>query len=276
MKTSFVKLLRLCPLLLACALASHAAWGQDKQDLEPTKPGQAPSKHIVPAHIDVADVPGLPRVLIIGDSISEGYLFPVREKFKGVANVHHPTENCGDTGLGLQRLDVWLGKDKWDVIHFNFGLHDLKYLDAQGKYVPPSKGTQVTSPKVYEEHLRLLVARLKATGAKLVFATITPVPAGSKGRVAGDEKVYNAVAMDVMKELNVPVDDLCAYVVEVQKKEPPAAPIEKHAKGKKPPEAKKQAEGIQLPANVHFTEQGYNQLAEQVAASIQKLLSTKP
>ena len=31
---------------------------------------------------------------------------------------------------GLEKLKSWLGKGKWDVIHFNWGLHDLKYMDA--------------------------------------------------------------------------------------------------------------------------------------------------
>ena len=65
---------------------------------------------------------------------------------------------------GLRRMDVWLGAGKWDVIYFNFGLHDMKYLDAQGKYVPPDQGTQLNPPPVYEANLRELVARLRRTG----------------------------------------------------------------------------------------------------------------
>ena len=29
---------------------------------------------------------------------------------------------------GLTGIDEWLGDDPWDVIHFNWGLHDLKYM----------------------------------------------------------------------------------------------------------------------------------------------------
>jgi len=264
MRIRFVKTLRLYPMFLAAAFTVHSAMGQD---LEPAKAGKAAPKPTNPALIDVADESGQPRVLLIGDSISIGYTLGVRQKLKGLANVHRPPENTGDTAFGLTRLDGWLGQGHWDVIHFNFGLHDLKYLDAKGNYVSPEKGTQVASPKVYGEQLRALTLRLKATGAKLVFATTTPVPVGTKGRVAGDEKAYNAVAMGVMKDLEVPVDDLCGFVVEQQmKKAPPAGPDVKHAKGNR------QADGIQCHANVHFTEQGYQQLSEQVAASIQKVL----
>ena len=36
----------------------------------------------------ITDEPGLPRVLIIGDSISMGYTLPVRELLRGKANLH--------------------------------------------------------------------------------------------------------------------------------------------------------------------------------------------
>ncbi|KRP37015.1 MAG: hypothetical protein ABS34_04775 [Opitutaceae bacterium BACL24 MAG-120322-bin51] len=66
----------------------------------------------------------LPNVLIIGDSISIAYTQPVVEQLKGVANVQRVKANCGDTQRGLQSLHVWLGRTHWDVIHFNWGLHD--------------------------------------------------------------------------------------------------------------------------------------------------------
>jgi len=200
-----------------------------------------------PALAAVADVPGLPRVLLIGDSISMGYTVPVRTLLAGKANVHRPPENCGDTARGVKSLDKWLGEGKWDVIHFNFGLHDLKYLDGKGALVAPDQGKQVASLAEYEKNLRALVARMKQTGAKLIFATTTPVPAGSSGRVERDEQRYNEVAGRVMKESGVAVDDLAAFA---------GARLEK----------------IQLPKNVHFTPDGYAQLADAVVASIRPLL----
>jgi hypothetical protein len=75
----------------------------------------------------VKDDPKLPRVLLIGDSISIGYTVAVRERLKGKANVHRIPQNGGATEVGLDKMTAWLGKGKWDVIHFNFGLHDAKY-----------------------------------------------------------------------------------------------------------------------------------------------------
>ena len=200
-----------------------------------------------PVFAPVTDVAGLPRVLLIGDSISMGYTVPVRAQLAGKANVHRPLENCGDTARGVKSLDKWLGTGKWDVIHFNFGLHDLKYLDAAGQLAPPDKGKQVASLGDYEKNLRAIVARLKQTGAKLIFATTTQVPSASAGRVEHDELRYNEVAVRVMKELGVAVDDLHALVAKRQEK-------------------------IQRPHNVHFTDEGYALLADQVVAHIQPAL----
>jgi hypothetical protein len=79
----------------------------------------------------VADNPKLPRVLLIGDSVSRGYTLPTRKVLAGKANVHRAPANCGPTAAGVQKLDAWLGEGKWDVIHFNFGIHDQSYADCR-------------------------------------------------------------------------------------------------------------------------------------------------
>ena len=232
--------LRLTVILLT-ALASVVLAAAEPKAKTPAK--KAPD----PALAQITDVAGLPRILLIGDSISIGYTLPVRARLTGQANVHRPAENCSDSAKGVRTLDKWLGDGKWDVIHFNFGLHDVKYLDEKGAYVPPEKGRQVASVEQYEKNLREIVARLKQTGAKLIFATTTPVPGGSLGRVEHDEQRYNTAAIRVMKENGVAVDDLHALATAQQAK-------------------------IQLPKNVHFTKDGYEQLANAVVASIKPLL----
>ncbi len=72
--------------------------------------------------------PELPRVLIIGNSISIGYTPFVCEALEGKMKIHRIPENGSHTWTGLEKLDEWLGDKPWDVIHFNWGLHDLKYL----------------------------------------------------------------------------------------------------------------------------------------------------
>src|SRR6266581_9124682 len=131
--------------------ASFVAFGQ-VNDFSPQSPAFAP----------VIDQAGLPRVLLIGDSISIGYTATVRKELSGKANVHRIPENGADTANGLKKIDEWLGDGRWDVIHFNWGLHDLKVTADGGRQVPL---------EVYEKNLQVLVARLKKTGARLVWAT---------------------------------------------------------------------------------------------------------
>jgi acyl-CoA thioesterase-1 len=201
--------------------------------------------------------PQLPNVLILGDSISIGYTLKVRKLLSNTANVYRPLDNgnknpanCADTGTGVKCLPKWLGANHWDVIHFNFGLHDVKYLDEAGKYVTPDKGKQVTLPDVYEKNLRQLVGELKKTGARLVWCSTTPIPEGASGRVKGDEVAYNAIAEKVMKENGVPIDDLYSLM------------------------ASRCAE-LQKPRDVHFTEEGSDVEATAVADIVKQHLKNQ-
>ncbi len=200
-----------------------------------------------PAYAKVEDVPGLPRVLIIGDSISIGYQAPLREALKGKANVHRPIANCGPSSRGVEQIENWLGDGRWDVIHFNFGLHDVRHFE-DGKAAPADRGQRQVSEADYEKNLEQLVARMKKTGAKLIFATTTPVPPGSDGRIPGDEVRYNDIARRVMQKHGVAINDLYTFVLP-------------------------RISQMQREKNVHFHDEGSKLLAEQVAASIQKALN---
>ncbi|NQT83327.1 sialate O-acetylesterase [bacterium] len=182
---------------------------------------------------EVPEDPSLPRALLIGDSISIGYTTPTRELLQGKVNLQRIPWNGGDTDRGLERLDEALGDLKWDVIHFNFGLHDLLY--SNDKYQVPIEE--------YEKNLRELVKRLKATGAKVIWASTTPVPEGAGGRRPGDAAEYNAVAKKIMEENEIPINDLHGFAL---------------------PRLKE----LQQPRNVHFSDKGSRALAERVAASI--------
>jgi acyl-CoA thioesterase-1 len=238
------------PLYLAVVtlLVNTPAFAADQKS-QP-KPRRTPH----PSLAKVEDVPGLPRVLLIGDSISMGYTVAVRDLLKGKANVHRIPTNGGPTTNGLKNLKTWLGDSKWDVIHFNWGLHDLKYIqDDPGKRADPkAPGAHAqVAPADYEKNLRELVAMLKPAGAKLIWCNTTPVPEGSEGRIAGDELKYNEAAARVMKDAGVPTNDLYS-----------------HAKAK--------ITEIQLPGgNVHFQVEGYKYLAQRVAAEIEAALPKK-
>ena len=234
------RLLPVLALLLLPALTTGFA-------ADPGKTAAKPD----PALDPVKDVPGLPRVLLIGDSISIGYTLPVRKLLEGKASVHRPRANCSSTGYGLTNLASWLGDSKWDVIHFNFGLHDAKL---------PPEGIRHAPPDVYEKNLRAIVSRLKATGAKLIWATTTPVPTGgvlAPDRRFGSVDQYNGIAKQVMAENGVAVDDLNAAAT------PRMNEIlirRTDAQGK-------------VHWDLHYTPEGYALLAKQVAGSIEQVLA---
>jgi len=224
----------LCVLALALGLA-RAVPGQGADKAKQKKPD--------PAFAAVTDDPKLPQVLLIGDSISIGYTVPARKLLAGKANVHRIPENGGPTSTGLQKIDKWLDDGKWDVIHFNWGLHDIK-MDMGGKHQVPLEE--------YEKNLRGLVKRLEATNAKLIWASTTPVPEGklSPPRKDSDVVEYNALAKKIMEENGVAIDDLYAF-------------------------ARPMLDTIQMPVNVHYTPKGSEALAERVATSIQEALGKK-
>ncbi len=198
----------------------------------------------------VTDDPKLPRVLLIGDSISIGYTLPVRARLAGKANVHRPRMNSGPTTRGLEHLESWLGAGKWDVIHFNFGLHDLKYMDDKGTLVEVEKGRQQVPVDQYAANLDKIAARLKQTGAKVIFATTTPVPDGAKGRIPADVVKYNEAALAVMKRHDIAIDDLYGFALP-------------------------RLQEIQRPKDVHFTPAGSGKLAQEVVRHITAALSGK-
>ncbi len=132
----------------------------------------------------VQDKPDLPRVLLVGDSISLYYTDPVRRLLAGKTNVHRPPVGPGKLADTLDRISEWLVSDDWDIIHFNFGLHEL----ARKKGTPEDLAE-------YRKGLETVVERLERTGAQLIWASTTPVPAGAAqvGTLKGVEVKYNAV-----------------------------------------------------------------------------------
>ena len=158
----------------------------------------------------IAEVSGLPNVLIIGDSISIGYTVPTRALLAGKVNLHRIPTNGGPTTKGITEIEKWLGDRKWDLIHFNWGLHDLKYMGKDGtNLVPKEKGGVVqVNLSEYGKNLDILVARMKKSAKRLVWRNTTPIPLGSKARYVGDAEKYNLAASRVMKKHKVATLDL--------------------------------------------------------------------
>ena len=153
------------------------------------------------------DDPRLPRVLIIGDSISIGYTTRVRKLLNGKANVHRPKTNCRWSAYGNENILQWIGDEKWDLIHFNFGLWDLYGWKQENKSTPES----------YAKSLEGIVSKLRPSGAKLVFAMTTPPSIGPEKKVqfmVTDEQAeeFNRSAQAVMKKHGVVINDLYSAI----------------------------------------------------------------
>ena len=188
----------------------------------------------------------LPKVLIMGDSISLGYTPFVKKLLVGKAEVIHHKGNAGPTNRGIKQIDSWLGDTKWNLIHFNFGLWEMYGWE----YVKQDR-----SPAMYEKRLETLVQRLEKTGAKLIWATTTPAcPAPEftmHKRFKSDvtiapalEKQYLDAAQRVMKKHKIPINDLHALIKPT---------LQEHAVAQD---------------NVHFRPEGRKKLAQQVAEKI--------
>ena len=172
-----------------------------------------------------------------------GYTLPTRKLLEGKANVHRIPANGGPTLKGMESIDKWLGEQSWDVIHFNWGIHDLRHLP---------NGQRQVEPGDYEANLRKLVARLKRTNAKLIWASITPIPKGklNPDRTFGDEVEYNTIAAKVMNENLIPINDLHSYV-------------------------RPRFEELQRPNDLHYKPEGSEFLAQKVAEEIERALKKK-
>lgn len=194
----------------------------------------------------------LPRVLILGDSISLGYTEPVRKILQGRAVVLRPNVNCQHTGYGLAEIKNWLGDGRWDVIHFNWGIWDTHMLNAKGELVRDDTQPNLHirhTPEQYRENLTKLVAVMEKTGAKLIWASTTPIMS-RKGERFEDIVKLNAVAQEVIKDKPIATDDLYEAVL---------------------PNAKDWLSGDQ----VHFNVKGNEQLAKRVSDSILQALEKK-
>lgn len=182
-----------------------------------------------------ADVSDLPNVLVLGDSISMGYTPFVKKRLAGVANVSRPACNCRATQSYLAPrggMKAWVGTNHWDVITVNAGIWDICYMkgdplgtdhywgpDAELRKLPPlargtairARGFHVRTPILeYQANLRRILAYLKSTGATVIFALTTPVPAYQDDDRCGLFRAYNEIAVGVCAELGVRTVDLYA------------------------------------------------------------------
>jgi len=190
------------------------------------------------------DDPKLPRILIVGDSISIGYTPLVRKLLDGKANVHRVTTNCRWSAYGDEHIAEWLGDSKWDVIHFNFGLWDWYGWSQETKATPES----------FAASLDGIVKQLKKTEATLIFANTTPPCIGPERKVKlviteARAKEFATAAAEVMAKHGVRVNDLYSVI---------GTERAKYQRGEN---------------DVHYNDAGRELLAKQVANVIEGVIS---
>jgi len=134
----------------------------------------------------------LPRVLLVGDSICNGYQGAVQKRLDGKVNVSYWVSSyCLTMPAYRKLLDVYLGEAKYDVIHFNNGLHSLS-----------------TDPAIWAKSFRETLAFIRARQpqAKLVWCSSTPL---KDPKLTAKAKELNDRAAKVVAAFGgVTVDDL--------------------------------------------------------------------
>jgi hypothetical protein len=184
----------------------------------------------------------LPRVLLIGDSIAGGYFPLVKEALKSTAEVvlvKRAKQNAASDNA-IEEMDSWLAGQTWAVVHFNWGLWDLKLTKEGRNNIPIEQ---------YGKNLRELVQKIKQSGATPIFATTTPVPDRVliTPRRTADALLYNTVALKIMEESQVHVDDLYTAVLP-------------------------RLVELQNPSDVHFNSDGDEFLARRVVKAVEFML----
>ena len=178
------------------------------------------------------------KVLIVGGSNSIKYTPYVLDYLTGKALVERVPDNARSTRYTLERLDGWLGSGQWDVIHFNWGMHDLTRVDGASPQVPLRE---------YEDNLHRLAGRLARVGEQLVWAsTMSMLPRRQPKRRLEDIRAYNRVAEGVMALHHVPVHDLFGLTSE--------------------------RPDLFGDDGIHFTDEGYRVLGKAIGSEIADLL----
>ena len=182
---------------------------------------------------DNAWTPGKPNVLLLGDSIAAagtGYFLDVRSLLAPVATVSNPRacpqggDFCGSSfGVASARggcLDLAISGKKWDVIHLNWGLHDVGANSCCPNASEATSGYAPITEAEYVDHLEAMYVKLMpalTANGTLIFCTTTPVPASYKGRNDSSVITINRLARTVFgpgsKHPNVLVHDLYTEVV---------------------------------------------------------------
>lgn len=210
------------------------------------------------------------QYFMIGDSIAGGMRADVEALLLPHGwSLEIQPGNAASSNKGAHCVAGWVRPEarKWDVISYQFGLHDLAYdVERISVQQYTTLLTNITDS---------LVSLQKQTGVKLLWVTTTPVPTvptydSSPGstcndvhkclnppRYESDVVLYNAAAQGVIaaaqqQGAQIAVLDMHSYVV-------------KQCGGK---EVYASCDGFQNPVDVHYTAAGWAGIAQQMATAL--------
>lgn len=154
------------------------------------------------------------KILLIGDSIRQGYDKYVKLALEDVAQVCYPANNCRFASYIVRHLPDWMEETGCtqgvDLVHWNAGLWDGLIM---------ADGLHHTPLEMYKEYVERVcnMISLLFPGAKMVFATSTPVQetlfTGWAKRYNKDTELYNAVARQIVECHGGIINDLYTLMV---------------------------------------------------------------
>lgn len=145
------------------------------------------------------------RVVLLGDSIRQHYQPLVAQLLEETCTVWGPQENCAFAKWTLYALRFWREQLACaDVIHWNNGLHDVvRFFQEDGCFV---------SLEEYRDSVLKIARELLKTGAKVIFATTTPILKDDHERANADIIRYNRAVVPLLEKMGVVIDDLHACI----------------------------------------------------------------
>ena len=161
--------------------------------------------------------PTRPRVLLIGDSILNGYANTAIRRLAGKAYVDYwVTPACQGEGFN-KMLAVVLKNGPYDVIHINLGLHGFQ----RDRVV---KGQAEKQPRIpdgqYEPLTKSFIEVMQKENpqGKIIWASTTQISLRDKPAELDPQSnpiivEHNRMAAKVMAEMNMPVNDLYNLMV---------------------------------------------------------------
>ena len=179
--------------LAALSLVAFTVFADDPCPVNPNVRGHENVEWSIGYGFHLTDAQkGLPRVLLVGDSICNGYQGAVQKRLEGKVSVSYWVSSYCLTMPAYKRLlDFYLSEAKYDVIHFNNGLHSLG-----------------TDPALWEREFEACLKKIRTVQpqAKIVWCSSTPL---RNPDLTAKAKALNMAAERVLKRMDgIAVDDL--------------------------------------------------------------------